>query len=361
MKKKVILFVCCLFICAFATGEPFVEQIIKKQNQVIISGNFSAKQSKQIYFSDFDQAKVGELLTGFNQKNRQVVYKYSKEKTKYPTDLVLKADMSPNNQGAYARFIFLKPQNEIYFSYKFLVELVDIGSLEENPQLKLARLSPNLNKHTGETIFASLWDIKNNSFYITLPTHKSFYAKHGIYNDKFLANENINNSWWHNFAYIKLESSKKNAVFYRMQNEKNDIYRFSKTPYGSINDLSLKTKDAVFPTWQINYTNPNFATLKTKKFWQFILPFYKRKSSHIKVYIDDLYINNSPERVEIANNKNYNLAKKRQILETTNRSKKKITAKINKKNLSLLGDELYLFVFNQDGKFNSLGKKITLL
>jgi len=78
-----------------------------------------------------------------------------------------------------------------------------------------------------------------------------------------------------------------------------------------------------------------------------------------KVYIDNMYVNNTQARVEIGNAATFNACTKREIQPSSAWASGSITVKLNKGTLS--SGTAYLYVIDKNGKYNTNGYAITLL
>lgn len=82
------------------------------------------------------------------------------------------------------------------------------------------------------------------------------------------------------------------------------------------------------------------------------LPFYKRESAQIDVYVDGVYVNDSCERVELGNAPTWEACTKRAVQKQTNRQASSIAFECYEAQFAA-SDDVYAFVFNQDGVYSA--------
>lgn len=329
----------------------------------------TTKNTTQLMFACGDSAENGNDATAIvasqpvsNASN----YKHSTAKSHMGTGASLLAQMQSGAGGSIDPYIQLaSPQSELYFSSLVNIDINTAGLDSESQQLKMQRFNAEAGSSgepaLGRTLFWGTDDTNVTSSHSTIfsgaglqywPAARSFYEL-GLLGDK----------WFRTQMYWKASDvdTANGAIWYLESNETDgDTYLSARGPwpdYEDMNDPDQSNPSADISTWYKQWTPMDkLVTRRTgdsagqniDKVW---LPFFKRDSSQIDVYVDGIYINDSCERVELGNASTYEACTKRVIQKQTNRQSGSIAFECYEGNLTT-SDNVYAFVFNEDGTYS---------
>ncbi len=330
---------------------------LSAENQYTITGIFSAKSSQALVYLDGTEDEVGETIPNLELGTRNYHIDSSKS---YSGNASFFSDAGADNNGAYDRFIFDTPQSEIYFSYLTNIQANDYGDPAIGPQLKLGRIGMDTDSHSGAHIFGATWSLNHNTLTMYLAgSIAQFSARNTSVATTWDATKLINH-WVRHEGYVKLlgvEGGKlKAAGSYRMYLETGEVvHRFRGWPVFSFNDPTIESDASYVDNLNI-YQDFELAhnVGDPTEYKQFILPFFKRKGTDLGIWVDDVYINTSPERVELCDNPEWEQCTNRVLQNTTSRTSTSISFDYNLGHLNS-SEDIYVYVINRDGSYNKAG------
>lgn len=322
---------------------------------ITLTGGFTAERSGQLLFLTGNPALNGTCATEFVPINGGALNPASPDCWKHATDqsfsgsgASIKFTKAAGNaiEGAHnSKFLLPERAREIYYSYTSRVVMTDWTS-QSGGQIKMGRLSTVENSHSFEPVFGHT-DIRNGSataiqYYSTLPTYTNMKYSDGTTN---VLAEDTFGKWTRHEEWVKLPDypSKNQATvgFWAggLICDDEEIFRLQGAP----EEIALITET---PDENWEYSWQEYTIDKV------LIPFYVRSWMDCVVHDDCIYINDSPERVELGNSPVLHECTKKVVQEQLSRSASSIQFKARLGNL-LTSDNIYAFVVNSDGQYSS--------
>lgn len=323
--------------------------------------NVTTKNSTQVMFAVGDSGQNGVDATTIlpNQPALDASnYKHSTAKSFMGSGASLLAEMQTGATGSEDTYVDLgSPQDAIYFSSLSWVDVNTVGANTDGQQLKLQRFNAE-GGHSGEPMLAQtlFWNtddvvMTNDYVYLFTTGRNTSSPKNNKYSVSGFGNWKRTQMYWQ-----ASDVDQDNGSVWLLEHDERDGTTYHGgaewTTGNAFNDPSVlqSTNPEIWipkQNWCTRRSSDS-ASQNMTKVW---LPFYKRGSSQVDVYVDGIYINNSLERVELGNASTYETCTKRVVQEQTNRQSSSIAFECYEANFTA-SDDIYAFAFNEFGEYS---------
>lgn len=251
--------------------------------------------------------------------------------------------------------------DECYYSYMRKTVMNVWGDNAEGLQIKLERPLIKSGGHTGALSSIIFYNTTGaNSYAGTGQTQMSWEANSASPSYGSPTNASLTEhfgAWVRTWGYHRknASSTSNGAVFYCIKNETSKTCYFNFTGGGKNANDSRTGSSSLTPFFNPRYvaesSNGTYDGIG-QEFW---LPFFKRNSAQLDMYVDGLIINDSPESVWLINGTNVDTAMatgKAVHIPQSSRSGSTITATVWLGDL-LTSDNIYVTVFNSNGTYST--------
>lgn len=318
--------------------------VIDNGQTLTLNGHFSADRNGELFTRIATTAQVGQELVPS--------YVVSTGDSWYGTGASLVAETTDGNSwkaGSASPIITHESLTEFYYSLRFKIEVIDYGVGAEAPQIKFQRPLV-FSGHEG-TLLPILFFNEDGT---TNQLQANYYgqASSSYYSEDQAVLDNIWEDWHTSIGYYKFNNSgkKDGCVFQFMKNEN------SKLPYFNfLNAANINCNDQRFTGDLNEFFNPVYyfeSLLSPQNSTQFWLPFFKRNSTVINMWIDGLIANSSPESVWLIAGDDIDVAHstgKAVHIPQTSRSLTEIVVTVYMGDF-IPSDDIYVYVRNSNGR-----------
>lgn len=343
-------------------GEPLSPPSISSHSGTLVqdatitlAGAFTANRSGQLLFLTGNPALNGTCATEFVPINGSALDVNHVNCYRHATDdsfsgggasiKLVKNSSSPTEGAHNPKFLLPSRKKEIFYSYTSKILMNDWSS-QSGGQIKMGRINAVTNSHSFAPTFGHT-DIRTGTstaiqYYSTLPDYTNMKYSNGT---TTATAEATFGKWTRHEMHVKLPDypSKNQATvgFWAggLICDDEEVFRLQGAP----EEISLITE---LPTENWEYLFEEYA------FDKILLPFFTRQWMDCVVYVDCIYVNDSPERVELGNSPVLHECTKKVVQEQLSRSASSVQFKARLGDL-LTSDNIYAFVVNSDGQYSA--------
>lgn len=352
-----------------------VSGVVTQGNTVTLAGEFSHHRNGQLLYADGSEA-VGIIPAWLSDMSgvptngsafEDSAYKVNSEQSFSKNGKSLKATFPSGEQtGVAAGAVFRLPERsqELFVSCEVYPDLSSWDGTNVGPQIKFLRLLSQNGQHNGDPAF----QFQLSSF--DTRTTKAFsvqgfgvgdstvfpYDPDGPDDKRWgrnLVADEISNKWNRYVLWAKVPSSELatdgKALAKVIEHHTDRQIGLNDTTYtngDSVSNPRTSWKAPAVKSFPTAHQSPE------KWFLNVIFPFYQLGIYDLKVWMDCLYVNDTPERVEIGNAPIMDDCGKLVIQKQLSRTGVEIQFQLEEGNF-LPADNLYAFVVNSDGEYTT--------
>jgi hypothetical protein len=328
--------------------DPVINGIVgdlSENSLLTISGSgFSANRQGQLYYDDFSSGTIGESVTSLDDNHS---YKYVNDDAYTGAKSAMWHHVLNDSSLIHPRVELPDNVSEVFvYHAQKIVEINDGSGLEGSPpQIKLTRIVGGGSGTAHDTDLQASTTVQTSISWATL-RHKNAGSV-----DETLTIDMPNFGKWETFiSHYKLGTPgvADGAV---MQKAYGSHGRVSGGGFYGDSTGATDIKSWTMPSnTETLAQNPTMTQLK-----KVFVPFFMRSQMDYKIYIDSLFINDSREAVILADNPDIKLADLDSViaLPMTSRANNEVVVTMKKGLLS--GKQAYLFLFNANGSYNTVG------
>ncbi len=333
-------------------------------NSLTLSGSFSAKRNGQIAYIAGDPAKLGQIdekIVGFSGESTGTGYTHDNTRSFGKSGVSLLADFA-GNSGVGRHTIRLPQRSKaLFLSAEIYADLSSWDVSEAGPQIKFMRLLSQDGLHYGfpevHHQLASFDNRLNPAFRL------DGYGGNNAGTFPDLVN---GGSWARNSERDEMDRKwNRHILFARLPDpiDGSNGQRFARIIDHLANRQIPTNRDYTDPSLETDvfsffcpatlpYTDSygGVAALERFDFLHATLPFYQLSIPNLKVWADCIYVNDTPERVELGNAPTMDACTKLVVQRQVTRTSTGIEIQVEEGNLQA-SDPVYVFAVNDDTQY----------
>ena len=333
-------------------------------NSINLSGSFSAKRNGQLAYITGEAAKLGQVddaIVGFSGETSGTGYTHDNTRSFGKSGVSLLADFA-GNSGVTRHTIRLPQRSKaLFLSAEIYADLSSWDNTNVGPQIKFMRLLSREGAHGGapEAVhqLASFNNGVDPGFRIdgfggnyagefSDPVHGGGWARNSV-------RDEMDRKWNRHMLFARLPDPIDGSNGQRFARIIDHLANRQIPTNRDYTDPSLETDIlSFFCPATIPYTDSygGVAALERFDFLNATLPFYQLGIPNLKVWADCIYVNDTPERVELGNAPTMDACTKLVVQRQVTRTSTGIEIQVEEGNLQA-SDPVYVFAVNDDTQY----------